>query len=414
MAEETEGKGEGSGTSGEDLGTIVSDIPQFNDASKIKFAGESDTDEEKEEEEEEKEEDEKDGDSGKEGAEGDGNEEEEGAEEEGAAGAKDKAGDAGKQTAEKREYSLDEFVTSVDSMITKVSGGVAKNLNDVKAILADNKKLKDELAAAPKEPKFVNEKAKTLFEYANKAAGLELESARQFLQVVALGDVNKLSDKDAQLEAFLLTRPDLTRERGTKVFEADYDERYTDLENNLLQQDRHGVATRDAKAKLADLQKQFTDAKGDAPKGSESEDPKASQEILDSIEAALPEFGGLSLSLGENDDEVLNLPLNEAEEAEFKEILNQPLNFIRSIIDSCMDDKGNFDSKAWMSEMFTLFKAYKGDLSAEIYKLGKTNGAVGLANDRKNIKNGKDKHDAPRSPKKSFEETMVEAVSSRR
>lgn len=311
-----------------------------------------------------------------------------------------------KQPSDEREsYTYDEFVDTINRVIEKQSDGKITNIDQISSLIDEINRLKEEVNTK-REPEFVNEKAKLIFDYANKAAGFELEAARQLLHVVSLGDVDKLSDKDAQFEAFMLTRNDLSREMGRKIFEAEYEEKYSDLENNLLQADRHSIATRDAKNKLKELQKQFSEARGDAP----AKDDQVSESIHNSIKSVLPDFGGLSIPLGDGDNEVLNLPLDEAEEAEFNEFLIEPVKFIDSIIEASMDEKNNFNPRLWVSEMFTLYKAFKGDLAKEIYNLGKTNGQLQIVNDRKNIASTKEKGAEATPKKKTFEETVLEAV----
>lgn len=383
-------------STGDDLSGTTSEIPfQNQDVSKIKFINDTDLEEKKGDDSDEllREDDESNANESNKVGDND-----------------DEKGDSGNDgVPEKQSYTFDEFASSVDGMVQKISGGALNKLDDINSLIHENNKLRAELEK-PREPKFVNEKAKLIFEYANKAAGFELQSARQLLHVVSLGEIDKLSDKDAQFEAFMLTRPDLTREKGRQLFEADYEERFSDIENNLLQADKHSLATRDAKNKLKDLQDQFSKASEAQAKNDNGVDPKVTESIHNSINESLPEFGGLSIPLGDGDSEVLNIPLNAEEESEFKVFLIEPIKFIDQVIQSSMDENDNFNPKAWITEMFMLYKAFKGDLAKEVYDLGITNGQLKIVSERKNLSTGKDKATEPRTKKKTFEETMLEAV----
>lgn len=390
-----------------DLNGEASDIPFASaDSSKIKIKGVDDTNDPVDEGEgADSGEGEGEGDDAGEGegsdsGEGSGEGEGEG---EGAEEGDGEESDGGEPTT--MEYTEDQFRESVNNMISKVSNNTINGLADLPNLISENAALKKQLETA-KEPQFASEAAKKLFEYSNKAAGFEIQAANQYLHVMSLGDVKALSDKDAQFEAFHLSRPDLTREKARNLFEKKYDETYNDLEENIVQQDNHAVATREAKEKLEKLQSEFNQGKSEAQEP--EVDSKKVEEIHAGIDQIMEDFGGMVIPFGEGETEKLNLPMEAEEVSAFKDYLKNPNTLIESIIQDCMDEKGQLNYEAYAYEMYMVFKRH--ELAKEAHGLGKTNGELKYIQDKKNSSKKQEPAAAPSKPKKSFEQAMEDAV----
>lgn len=435
MADESENQEEfkdgeeGSGTSGADkgkgIGDKVSDIPFTDvDASKLKIKGVGDDSEEEEEEEDDKKksasnsQDVTDKDEEEEEEEEKDKEEEEEEEEE--ESDDDKAGKDAKAKGkegepEKQSYTQQEFQESVNKMIATVTKSGAKTLADIPKILTEKENKISELTKAlgNKEIEFPNERAKLLYNYSVKAAGFETQAAKQYLHVAGLGPIKDLSDKGAQFESFCLSRPDLSREKAQVIFDKKYETTYTDLENDVLQQDNHGTATREAKEKLSKMQEDFdkseVKSKSEQP-ADESIDPKISEAIHKQVDEAFDGFEGMTVPIGEGSDDKVSLKLNEEEVSKFKEFVKKPYDIIDTIADECLDDNGNLDVEKWMYELLTIFKRHT--LATEANKLGRTLGQVGLIKGKKSADKRKAEGDGSgaRGKKLSFEETFVKAV----
>lgn len=372
------------------------------DASKIKFVGESDSEEEnKEVVLDEKKEEPK-----KEEPAGDKNEtgKEEGKTEDGKSAEGTESGKEGDDTG-KVEYTLEEFTESVEEMVTKVSNGAIKSLDQIPTIIKENADLKAELEN--KEIPFPNEKAKLVYEYAMKAVGLEPQAAGQYIHIMQL-ETDKLSDKDAQFEAFFLTRPDLSRSKAEDIFNRKYEQRFAELETDVLQQDDHAVATREAKDKISAMKKSFSEAKSEEP-GAEDNgvDPKQTEAIYKSIDEITSEFEGVSIQYGESPEETLNVQLSSEEASEFNSFLKEPIKLIQKIIADCSKE-GVLDVEAYTAEMFSVYKRHEARM--ESFKLGSTVGQLKTIKDAKNAGKKEEKVVPTATPKKSFEETMVDAV----
>lgn len=378
----------------------ISDIPFSNpDASKIKFAGESDSDEENKPVEETIKEKTTDAAATTESGKEETIEEKKG----------ENDSETDDSTGGKIEYTYEEFTESVGTMVSKISNGAIKSLDEIPSILEENTRLKGELEK-PKEIPFPNEKAKLVYEYAMKAVGLEPQAAGQYIHIMQL-EADKLSDKDAQFEAFHLTRPDLSRSKAEDIFNRKYEQKFADLETDLLQRDDHEVATREAKEKIKSMQKGYSEAKSEQPGAEESEvDSKQTEAIYKAFDEITSDFEGVSIQYGDLPEETLNVKLSAEEVSEFNSYLKEPLKLIQKIIADCSKD-GVLDPEAYTSEMFAVFKRHEA--RQESFNLGKTAGQLKTIKEAKNAGKKEEKGEAATKTKKSFEETMVEAMATK-
>lgn len=120
-------------------------------------------------------------------------------------------------------------------------------------------------------PKFASERHKLLYDYGSKVEGMELQSARQLLEVVSL-DLKTLPDQQIRFEAFKLMpeNQNLSQDEVISLFKATEVERFgnpQDTENpqTEIQKIRAKQATAQAKDSVSKLQAQWNAAKTATP-----------------------------------------------------------------------------------------------------------------------------------------------------
>jgi len=301
-------------------------------------------------------------------------------------------------------YGEDEFKEDVNSFLTETTQGRIKSPEQITNLLHENETLKTQLKNKPLE--FPSEQAKKVYEFAIKTEfkGNELGAARQYLHLQSL-DLTKLSPKEKQFEAFVLSRPDLPREKANQIFEARYAGKYSDMENDLVLQDEHTVDTRTAEQKILDYQKDFEKAK-------ESTQPQAQpevnvQELEQNVNAALSDFDGIEMQFGESPDEVVQLPMTAEEVSAFKDVLVNPIKLLDQVVENCMVN-GKIDMDAYQRTMYKILNVDRA--VDEAYRAGVNNGQLKLIQERKNTAIPKGNNGAPVAPKKTFAQTMGDAV----
>ncbi len=310
--------------------------------------------------------------------------------------------------AEPGEYTEEDFHEDVNQYLQNSTNGAVKNPQDIANLLAENKKLKADLAH--KEPDFPNEKAKKVYELAVAASGLELEKARQLFHVMSL-DLSTMTPKEKQFEAFHLERPKLSREEAYKRFEAIYQQSYDDLENNIVQTDKHELATQEAEKKLGETLKgvQETVKQGSKPESNGQPTPEQVAEVEQQLTSALSNFGGVALNFDDSRYGKLQIPMDQGKAQQFMEILKNPQLLVDEIADRARDNSGKLDINAFIREMFLVFERDTIDQKQRehLMKLGK----IEEIRDRKNAPK-KDLTEQQSTPvKKTFTQSFAEAVS---
>lgn len=172
------------------------------------------------------------------------------------------------------------------------------------------------------EPKFPNERAKMAYRMIQANPGKELETALRTARALQLGDqVEKLVPKELLFEAYRM-RPenaDITNDpRVREFFEAEYTDKFSDLENNLVQQRKHANEVKEAKESIATIQKEWEAAEAPAQ--------AISKDVVAALTNAVENFGGFRLAFSDNpqENEYLNVPVKD--ENELKRLHENALN----------------------------------------------------------------------------------------
>lgn len=314
------------------------------------------------------------------------------------------------QQAAPAEYTEQDFLADVNVHLDEITQGKIKTPAQIATLLQENDALKVQLAN--KQLEFPSEAAKKAYEYAVKAEGRELSAMAQYFHVQQI-DLATKSAKDKQFEAFALNRPDLTREKAAVIFNAGYDKQFADLETDVVVQDAHDQATREAEKKILAMQKEFNDAK--TVQATTSENNQAAQqqaiELEQRMEAVVSEFGGISYKFGDTPTDVVNFLMKPEEVSAFKEMLVNPAKLLDRVIDKCMVN-GKLDDQAYANMLYAMTNVDR--LLAEARTNGVNAGKLLIVQDRKNTvvpKTGNGAAPAGK-PKKNFAQTMAEAVKS--
>lgn len=336
---------------------------------------------------------------------------EEAANEEGEEG--NEAGDEG-ATADETvdqtfDYGQEEFIEDVGTYLEEVTGGRLKSPSEITNLIQENENLKAQLKQKP-QLEFPSEAHKKIYEFATRpeVTGNELGAARQYLHLQSL-DLKVLSPKEKQFEAFVLERPDLSREKANQIFDATYTKKFSEMENDLVLTDEHDVKTREAEAKILKYQKEFQDGTKNAQSAAQPEINV--QELEQNVNAALADFDGLEMQFGDSPDEVVQLPMSAEEVSEFKEILMNPVKLLDYVVQNSMID-GKFDMGTYQWNMYKLKNVDRAIEQA--YMAGQQNGQLKLVAERKNttVARGTTTGGATGAPKKSFVQTFGDAVKS--
>lgn len=218
-----------------------------------------------------------------------------------APGATPPATDVVPQAQTPQEISDDVF----HAHLSKLTGGSVKSVSEITALVERYSQL-EEQAKKGFEPKYKNERAKVVHQVLDKYVGQEAEAGMRILRAMNFKPEGK-SEKDFLFEAYLLDpkNSDLPPLDAQRYFEAEYDAKYSDVENNLLQQRDKVQAVRAAKEAIASIQKDFVVA--------DQQPAQISQEVESAIKGALENFGGVRLAFSDNpaENELMSIPVDD-------------------------------------------------------------------------------------------------------
>lgn len=203
------------------------------------------------------------------------------------------------------------------------------------------------------EPKFPNERAKMAYRMIQATPGKELETALRTARALQLSDqVDKLPAKELLFEAYRMKpeNADITNDpRVREFFEAEYTDKFTDLENNLVQQRKHANEVREAKESIATIQKEWAAA--------EAPDMAISQEVVAALTKAVDNFGGLRLAFSDNpqENEYLNIPVKDENDLRrLHENVLHPEKWFTNFFDSFKNPNGGYDYPALARTMWMI------------------------------------------------------------
>jgi hypothetical protein len=233
------------------------------------------------------------------------------------------------------------------------------------------------------EPKFENERAKWAHKILTQNAGAEPEAAMRTLRALNFNPEGK-SDKEVLFEAFLQdpTNSDLSPMDAQRYFEAEYEQKYDDVQGNPLKERQLSLAVREAKNSLSKIKQEFD--------STESGPRQISEEVEKSITSSVEDFGGVRMAFSDNPQETdfLNMPIEDPQELEsLKQDALNPQEWWQNFLSGFETDKG-FDYKNFIREFHEMRNHQKKSQLA--YDHGFKLGQLAKINEARNASNPKE------------------------
>lgn len=302
-------------------------------------------------------------------------------------------------------------------LFSKHTDGRIDSAESLSTILTEYDQLKESSKIKP-EPEFPSDRHKKAYEYLTENKGKFEELSTKMHRVLALGDTSKLDAREAQRLAFLLDNDDIPEKRANALFEAEYAQKYgdVDFEDDLLAERRHEKETKAAKETLQNLQESLTAE--DSKKQEEADQyVKSAEKVVESIDETMQSYSGLEVPLGEKGEDTLTISLDDKEfmkelpkdfKQQLKDGMAEPAKIIENAWNQMKGKDGDLDYKSYMNWAFKVMAMPQ--IMSKVYDQGL---AAGQAKKLKEGKNSsadvKDSSD-PAPKKKSYFDSWAEAA----
>ena len=284
-----------------------------------------------------------------------------------------------------------------------------QSIQDINNLIAENERLKNQ----PQQPEFTSESAKQLFEFAQNSAN-PLAMGRNYLQAVAL-DVPSLNDKQKLFEAYVLDEQnsDLTREQAVEYFNEEYEQKYGDAEESLMQKRQLTLDVRAAETKIKSIQEQALSAQTKDSETAPSEGPTPEQldEIHGSIDQSLEQMAAISIPAG--DDNAFNFEVSSEDDLEaFASASKDPMSWLQGQINSFQQSNGTFDYDGYNAFIGSLL--FSSQIAEGIFKHGQNNGTKQVVENLQNpVKPGSDTPQMPGKDNRSIDDKIWDGLANK-
>lgn len=261
--------------------------------------------------------------------------------------------------------------------LSKLTGDAIKSEKDFVGLINHYNELLDQ-SEKGFTPQFKDERAKLVHQLLTDNPGREPEAAMRTLRALNFNPEGK-SAQDKLFEAYLLDpkNSDLGPIEAQKFFEAEYNKKYSDLEDNIITQREHALAVREAEQNIKKVQDSF--------KASEEQPQKISEQVQQSINDAVDNFGGIKMAFTDNPQEsdFLNMAVEDPTELEsIKQDLSNPQEWWNNLLQGFTNEKG-FDYPALIREFYEMRNHEKkaqlafqhGRKMEEVFQLNKARNA---------------------------------------
>lgn len=229
---------------------------------------------------------------------------------------------------------------------------LTETLSDYKTLVTEVEDLRSQLEN--REPVFANDAQKKAYDFVMQAPTGDLSRLGEYAHLMAI-DEDKMDDKDALKEEFVLRRPALGRAKAEKLFESSYAKKYSYDESDEDEEEVMKITIEDDARKAKDFikeQKQkFTPAKQEQNDNKEvGVDEKvvsaAINQNVTAFESTLKGYQGVKLAAPDSKPEnAFTFALSKDQEQEIKEDMS-----------SVLANKSYYDPKTGK---------YKGEFQAE-------------------------------------------------
>lgn len=262
--------------------------------------------------------------------------------------------------------------------LSEMTGDTIKSEEDFVGLINHYNELLDQ-AEKGFEPKFNDERAKWAYQLLTNNPGAELETAERTIRALRL-DVGKMDPKEALFNAYLLDpkNSDLSPAQAAEYFEAEYEEKYPDIDNNPLVKRRHEVEAREAKQAIEKLQKEFQAAETSKPQ-------EVAPEVIESIGRTVENFGGIKMAFTDNPQEsdYLTIPVKDEKELhQLQQEAAHPNEWLNSHMNQFVDKSGKFDYQAYIQDFYEM-RNHKA-IRQEAYDHGVKRGLMQKVNQDRN------------------------------
>ncbi len=271
------------------------------------------------------------------------------------------------------------------SRLSELTAGKIKSEKEFSGLIQRYSQLEEQVAKGV-EPKFADERAKKVHQILTQNAGQEPEAAMRLLRALNFKPEGK-SPKDFLFEAYLLDpkNSDLTPLDAQKYFEADYDDKYSDIENNLLKQRNLAQASREAKEAILKTQNEF--------KVAEQGPAKYDERVVESITGAVKSLEGFKLSFTDNPQETdfLNVAITDERElsALQDEIMN-PTEAHNRFLSQFETENGGFDYDGYAGEVYQ--RNHWREIAQQAHDHGRKLERIAMLNEARNSSDPKQPH----------------------
>jgi len=234
--------------------------------------------------------------------------------------------------------------------LSEMTGDTIKSEEDFVGLINHYNELLDQ-AEKGFEPKFSDERAKWAYQLLTNNPGAELETAERTIRALRL-DVGKLDPKEALFNAYLLDpkNSDLSPAQAAEYFEAEYAEKYPDIDNNPLLKRKHEVEAREAKQAIEKLQKEFQAAETAKPQ-------EVAPEVIEAIGQTVENFGGIKMAFTDNpqEDDYLTIPVKDEKELhQLQQQAAHPNEWLNEHMNQFVDKNGKFDYQAYIQDFYEM------------------------------------------------------------
>lgn len=191
------------------------------------------------------------------------------------------------------------------SRLSELTGGTVKDQKELGRILGEHKQLAEQ-AQKGFEPKFKSERAKWVHNLISQNEGAEAGALMRVLRAAEFKPEGK-TEKEVLYEAYLLdpNNSDLSPLKAQEYFEAEYEDKYKDVANNLVAQRKLAIDVKSAKEAIQKLQSGF--------KATEQQPYQISKDMENHVAGVVGNFGGVKLSFSDNpqENEYLNVEVSD-------------------------------------------------------------------------------------------------------
>jgi hypothetical protein len=196
------------------------------------------------------------------------------------------------------------------------------------------------------QPKFKDERAKLVHQLMVDNAGREPEAAMRTLRALAFNPEGKTA-QDKLFEAYLLDpqNSDLGPIEAQGLFQAEYNELYSDVEDNPRKKRQLDLAVRKAEETINSIKEGFKPAEEQ-----QQQARQVSDQVVSGINEAVDNFGGIKMAFSDNPQEsdYLTMALEDPQEIEsLKQDAQNPQGWWNDFVGGFTNGQGEFDKNSY-------------------------------------------------------------------